>query len=186
MNIHWKDWCWSWSSNTLATEYRHIGKDLITHWKRLCGRLRAGGEGDHRGWDGWMASPTQWTWVWAKSGKWWRTGDRGTPQSMGSQRVVRDLATEQQKQWDLLLATFLRGNVKLHLGSLQKSTMLHFQCLMVNFMCQFKGVCPGKTLLQGVLVRVFKEAVSIWVSKLSKKVCPHQCRRVSSNPSSTW
>ena len=36
-------------------------------------RLKAGGEGDNRGWDGWMASPTQWTWVWASSGRWWRT-----------------------------------------------------------------------------------------------------------------
>ena len=48
---------------------------------------------------------------------------------MGSQRVVYDLATEQKKQRDLLLATFLRGNVKWYIGSLQKSTMLHFQCL---------------------------------------------------------
>ena len=49
-------------------------------------RLRAGGEGDDRGWDGWMASPTQWTWVWASSGRWWKTGKPGVLQSMGSQR----------------------------------------------------------------------------------------------------
>ena len=45
-------------------------------------RLKAGGEGDNRGWDGWMASPIQWTWVWASSGRWWRTGKPGVLQSM--------------------------------------------------------------------------------------------------------
>ena len=58
LNIHWKDWCWSWNSNTLATWWE------LTHWKRpwYWKRLKAG-EGDDRGWDGWMASPIQWTWV---------------------------------------------------------------------------------------------------------------------------
>ena len=60
-------------------------------------RLKAGGEGDDRGWDGWMASSTQWTWVWASSGRWWRTGKPGMLQSMGSQRLRHDWATEQQK-----------------------------------------------------------------------------------------
>ena len=60
-------------------------------------RLRAGGEGDNRGWDGWMASLTQQTWVWANSRRWWRTGKPGMLQSMGSQRVRHDWATEQQK-----------------------------------------------------------------------------------------
>ena len=60
--VHWKDWCWSWNSNTLATSC-----EKLTHLKRpwCWERLKAGGEGDNRGWDGWMASPTQWTWVWA-------------------------------------------------------------------------------------------------------------------------
>ena len=54
-NIHWKDWCWSWNSNILATWY-----EQLIHWKRLwCWeRLRAGGEGGNRRWDGWMASLT--------------------------------------------------------------------------------------------------------------------------------
>ena len=58
-----------------------------THWKRpQCHeRLRAGGEGGNRGWDGWMVSPTQWTWVWANYGRQWRTGKPGMLQSMGSQ-----------------------------------------------------------------------------------------------------
>ena len=53
-----------------------------------------GGEGDDRGWDGWMASPTQWTWVWVSSGSWWWTGKSGVLQSMGSQRVRHDWVTE--------------------------------------------------------------------------------------------
>ena len=60
-------------------------------------RLRAGGEGGDKGWDGWMASLTQWTWVWANSGRWWRIGKPGVLQFMGSQRVRHDLATEQQQ-----------------------------------------------------------------------------------------
>ena len=78
----WKDWCWSWSSNTLITLCKEP-----THWKRpwCCERLRARGEGDNRGWDGWMASPTQWTQVWASSRRWWRTGKFGGLQSVGSQ-----------------------------------------------------------------------------------------------------
>ena len=57
-------------------------------------RLRAGGEGDDRGRDSWMASPAQWTWVWVSSGSWWWTGKPGVLQSMGSQRVGHDWATE--------------------------------------------------------------------------------------------
>ena len=55
-----KNWCWSWSSNTSATWFKEL-----THWKRpwCWKRLKAGEEGDDRGWDGWMASPIQWTWV---------------------------------------------------------------------------------------------------------------------------
>ena len=67
----------------------------LTHWKRpwCWERLRAGGEGDNKGWDGWMASPTWLTWVWASSRSWWWTGKPGMLQSMGSQRVGHDWAT---------------------------------------------------------------------------------------------
>ena len=66
------------------------------HWKRLwCWEgLGAGGKGDNRGWDGWMASATQWTWVWVNSGSWWWTGRPGVLRCMGSQRVGHDWATE--------------------------------------------------------------------------------------------
>ena len=68
--------------NTLATWCKEW-----THWKRpwCWERLKSGGEGDDRGWDGWMASPTQWTWVWVNSGSWGWTGKPGVLQSMGSQ-----------------------------------------------------------------------------------------------------
>ena len=73
-------------------------KKELTQWKRQWWweRLRAGGEGDDRGWDGWMASPIQWTWVWANSGRLWRTQTPGVQQHVGSQSVRHNLATEQQ------------------------------------------------------------------------------------------
>ena len=88
---YWTDWCWSWSSNTLATSCEEL-----THWKRLwCWEgLGTGVEGDDRGWDGWMASPTQWAWVWLNSGSWWWTGRPGMLWFMGWQRVRQDWATE--------------------------------------------------------------------------------------------
>ena len=85
LNIHWKYWCWS--SNTLATWCEEL-----THWKRpwCWERLKAGEEGDDRGRDGWMASLTQWTWIWTSSGRWWRTGKPCMLQSMGWQRFSYD------------------------------------------------------------------------------------------------
>ena len=56
--------------------------------------LGAEGERDDRGWDGWMASLTRWTWVWVNSGRWWWTGRLGVLRFMGSQRVGHDWATE--------------------------------------------------------------------------------------------
>ena len=68
----------------------------LTYWKIpwRWERLRAGGEGNDREWDGWMASLTQWTWVWVDSGSWWWTGRPGVLWFMGSQRVGHDWATE--------------------------------------------------------------------------------------------
>ena len=71
LNIHWKDWCWSWSSSFEA-------------------KLKAGGERNDRGWEGWMASLTRWTWAWVSSRSWWWTGKPGVLLSMGSQRVGHD------------------------------------------------------------------------------------------------
>ena len=95
LNIHWKDWRWSWSSNTLAIYVKSqlIGRnpDAGKDWRQEEKR------GD-REWDGWMASPSQWTWAWANSRRWWRTGKPGVLQSMGLQRVGHDLVNEQQQQ----------------------------------------------------------------------------------------
>ena len=68
----------------------------LTHWKRpwCWERLKAGGEGGGRGWDGWMASPARWTWVWASSGSWWWTERPSVLQSIGSQRVRHYWRTE--------------------------------------------------------------------------------------------
>ena len=62
-DIHWKDWCWSWSSNSL------IWREEPAHQKRpwCWERLKEGGEGDDRGSDSWIVSPTKWTWVWTSS-----------------------------------------------------------------------------------------------------------------------
>ena len=91
LGLLWREWCWSWNSSTLATSCEEL-----THWKRLwCWEvLGAGGEGDDRGWDDWMASLTRWTWVWVNSGSWWWTGRPGVLRFMGSQRVGHDWATE--------------------------------------------------------------------------------------------
>ena len=82
---------WPWSSNTLATWCEEL-----THVKRpwCWERLKAGGEWHNRGWDGWMASLTQWTGVWVGSGNWWWTGKPGMLQSVGLQRVEHDWVTE--------------------------------------------------------------------------------------------
>ena len=90
-NLLWKDLCWSWSSNTLAT-----WREELSHLKRpwCWERLKVGGEGDVRGWDGLMPSPTQWTCAWVDSRSWWWTGRPGVLQFMGSQRVRHNWVTE--------------------------------------------------------------------------------------------
>ena len=80
-----------WNSITLATWWKEL-IDLKRPW--CWARLKAGGEGNDRGWDGQMASPTQWTWVWVNSGSWWWTWRPGMLQSMGLQRVRHDWVTE--------------------------------------------------------------------------------------------
>ena len=109
-NPFWRDQPWDYfgrndakaDSSTLATSCEEL-----THWKRLwCWEgLGAGGEGDDRGWDGWMASRTRWTWVWVNSRSWWLTGRPGMLRFMGSQRVGHDWATE--LNWMSLLFNIL-------------------------------------------------------------------------------
>ena len=87
--IHRKDWCWN--SNTFATWWEEL-----THLKEpwCWERLKEGGEKDDRGWDGWMASLTRWTWVWVSFRNRWWTGKPGLLQSMGLQRVGHEWASK--------------------------------------------------------------------------------------------
>ena len=91
-------WCWSWSSNTLATWW-----EKLTHWKRswCWERQKAGGEGDDRGWDGQRASPTQWMWIWASFET---VEDRGLHAAISgeAESVGHDSATDQQQQQSFL------------------------------------------------------------------------------------
>ena len=96
LGVHWKDWCWSWNSSTLATWCEEL-----THWKRpgliwkhSLGNIEGRRRREDRGWDGGMASATRWTWVWVNSGSWWWTGRPGMLRFMGSQRVGHDWMTE--------------------------------------------------------------------------------------------
>ena len=106
----------------------------LTHWKRpwFWEWLKVGGEGDNRGWDGWMASPTQWTWVCVSSRSWWWTGKPGILQSMGLQRVGHDWAAE--LNWVFSLEN-LGKNLSvplLALGSCQQSLSVYL-CVCLNF-----------------------------------------------------
>ena len=122
----WREWCWSWNSSTLATSCQEL-----TDWKSLwCWEgLRAGGEGDDRGWDGWMASLAWWTRIWVNSGGWWWTGSPGVLQFMGSQRVGHDWATELYdyrrsevaKCFDTIWQDFLSNWFKLRAGILSSN-----------------------------------------------------------------
>ena len=111
LSVYWKDWCWSWNSNNLATWWEEL-----THWKRPWGweRLKAKVKGEDRGWDYCIATQTWWTWVWASSGSWWWTGKPGVLQSMGSQRVRHYLATEltdwltERQVWNVFAVNHLK------------------------------------------------------------------------------
>ena len=109
LNIHWKDWCCNWNSSILATWWEEV-----THLKRpwCWERLKVGGEGDDRGWNGWMSSLPQWRWVWVNSGSWWWTGKPGLMQFMGLQRIGHNWETE--LNWtDSLKITIEKGGHKI-------------------------------------------------------------------------
>ena len=106
--------------------FGHLCEEL-THWKRLwCWEgLGTGGEGDDRGWDGWMASRTRWMWVWVNSGSWWWTGRPGVLRFMLSQRVVHNWATELNWTDFLISIAFFRFLIPI-------CSLLHFLDLYQN------------------------------------------------------
>ena len=124
-----KDWCWSWNPNTLATWYKEL-----THLKRpwCWERLKQGGEGNVRGWDDWMASPTNWTWIWVDSRSWWWTGRPGMLKFMGLQRVRHNWVTE--LNW---MREIMRSKLELSLikckteGSFLPAAHIHVSLLYV-------------------------------------------------------
>ena len=95
--------------------------------------LGGGGEGDDRGWDGWMASLTLWTWVWAGSRNWWWTGKPGVLQSTGLPKVRRDWATELNYSFVHLIQCYLELNTKFKI--LQHSTALRDLCTLTHSSC---------------------------------------------------
>ena len=95
-------WC-SLEGLMLKLKLQYFGHLMWrAHWKGpwCWERLRAGGEGDDREWDGWITSPIRWTWDWVDSESWWWTGRPDMLQFMGSQRVRHDWATEMN--WEIL------------------------------------------------------------------------------------
>ena len=88
----------------------------------MLGRIGAGGRGVDRGWDGWMASLTRWTWVWVNSGSWWWTGRPGMLLFMGSQRVRHDWATE--LNWTELVDNIRQFNLLCSMQIASKNVLL--------------------------------------------------------------
>ena len=174
LNIHWKDWWWSWNSNTLATWCKELTR-LKRPW--CWARLKAGGEGDNRGWVGWMASPTWWTWSRASFRSWWWTGKPGVLQSMGSQRVGHNWVTE-LTDWSLL------GHV------LKKHLMLWllFKMGVLSYFLEHKSqevraplwliqccISSSWTGVRSVFLMLMKGGLRLWVLESRLRLYPHSC-----------
>ena len=106
--------------------------------------LGAGGEGDYRGWDGWMASLTRWTWVWVNSGSWWWTGRPGVLRFIGSQRVGHDWVTE--LNWTELKNIFSGSQLRFRAGWVSSCFSLHYWWLdllaprLLNYYLAFQSL----------------------------------------------
>ena len=116
--------------------------------KAWCWQRLKAGEGDNRGWDDWMASPTRWTWVWASSRIWWWTGKPGVLQDMGSQRVIHNWVNWNELNW----------------------TDRHLKCVCV---CVVVQSCRTETLIYGIRCHLQVESVRI---ELNYRV-PSSCLR---------
>ena len=155
----------NWSSNTLATSC----EELIP-WKRpWCWEgLGAGGEGDDRGWDGWMASPTRWTWVWVNSRRWWWTGRPGVLRFMGSQRAGHDWVNWTELNWRVqpqracLYSSILLGysfskypwGLNFHWPQVS-AQMSHYQWVFFQPLCKIPSHCTSTLLIPFSLPHFF-------------------------------
>ena len=111
MNIHWKDWCWSWNSSTLVLDAKRVNSLEKT---LMLGKIEGG---RRRGWQRatWLDGITDsMDMSWASSGSWWQTGEPGVLQSMGSQRARHHWATEQQQLHDKAPRRQYRQNIFWH------------------------------------------------------------------------
>ena len=134
-NIHWKDWCWSWSSNTLTPNSKSlfIGKDPDTgkDWRLEEKETTVD-------WDGWMASPIQWTWVWGSSGRWWRTGKPGSPWG------CKESSTTGQLNWKLYVTDMTWSILYIVGWFLASIHLLQLPSSLLNVYTQF----PNKHTMQ--------------------------------------
>ena len=175
LGVHWKVWCRSWNSNNLAT-----WSNELTHLKRpwCWERLKAEGEGDDRGWNSWMASLTQWTLVWVDSDSWWWTGRPGMLQSMGSQRVKHEWATELNwTDWVGDNNITLRGCMVFQKGSVAQMQVARKKTVALDFW-QMKQI--GRCLLIE-----WKKSQNIhwkirigWKSSLMNRQCTNNVLRI--------
>ena len=137
---------------------------LIWCWESL----KAGGEGDDRGWDGWMASPIWWTWFWANSGSWWWTGKPGVLQCMGSPRVRHNWAIE--LNWPDPLSPSMRDKESIQFQPLQSSAppkmwegrtehlwSSQFRHRLIEWLMPYHRVCfpiPYQHIIKGLFLGV--------------------------------
>ena len=126
----------------------------LTLWKRpwCWERLKVEGEEDDRGWDGWMASLTQWTWVWVNSGSWWWTGRPGMPWFMGSQRVGHDwvieLSWNEWRNWiRFCFFFFIKLQIIWHIGNIFWSGRHGFQRKAAVKARQWLSICQRQNYL---------------------------------------
>ena len=113
--------------------------------------MRAGGEGDDRGWDGWMASPTRWAWVWVNSRNWWWTGRPGVLRFMGSQRVGHDWETE---------LNWTERHGKHHI-----SLIGEYRCCDRDFLKRYNFMCLFMSVLSCLQVCIYSYAYFVsWAS----------------------
>ena len=137
-----------------------------------------GGEGDDREWDGWMASPTWWTWVWVSSGSWWWTGKTGVLQSMGLRRVGHDWMTEPKPSYSSIIVFVFNWSVKTHAKHCKlnqipfrnrwAATIKHSPGRQTFLVVHWIGICLP---MQGTLVRSLVQEDST-CSGAARPMCP--------------